>query len=106
MQLVSVGPQGVDDDANGWRAPLSQYPAYAAALAEGKPWIIASPKRSPAVGLRDRLVPTPGRNNTSSIRSIVDGNAIAVIDIDVRERDFAEHLDFARNVANCWPAPS
>jgi len=43
VQLVSVGPEGFGDDDNGWRAPLSQYPGYAAALAEGGPWIIASP---------------------------------------------------------------
>ena len=43
VQLVSVGPDGFNDDDNGWRAPLSHYPGFATALARGEPWVIGSP---------------------------------------------------------------
>ena len=99
VQLVSVGPEGFGDDDNGWRAPLSQYPGYAAALAEGGPWIIASPDDPRLSAAEIDWYRRWGLKSTLSIPLIVNGKALAVIDIeDSRERDYAEHLDFMRSV--------
>ncbi len=99
VQLVSVGPEGFNDDDNGWRAPLSHYPGFAAALEEGEPWVIASPDDPRLSDYEIDWYRRWGLKSSLSIPLVVGGKAFAVIDIeDTRERDYAEHLDFMRSV--------
>ena len=99
VQLVSVGAEGFNDDDNGWRAPLSHYPGFAAALEQGEPWVIASPDDPRLSDYEVDWYRRWGLKSSLSIPLVVNGKAIAVIDIeDSRERSFAEHLDFMRSV--------
>ena len=99
VQLVSVGPDGFNDVDNGWRAPLSHYPGFSAALAEGEPWVIGSPDDPRLLDYEIDWYERWGLKSSLSIPLVVDGRTIAVIDIeDTRERTYAEHLDFMRSI--------
>ena len=99
VQLVSVGSDGFNDDENGSREALSNYPGFAAVLTQGEPWVIASPDDPRLTAAEIEWYRRWGFKSTLSIPLVVNGKAIAVIDIeDSRERDYAEHLDFMRSV--------
>ena len=99
VQLVSVGPEGFNDADNGWRAPLAHYPGFAAALQDGEPWVIGSPADPRLSAYEIDWYARYGLKSSLSIPLMVDGKAIAVVDIeDTRERAYTEHLDFMRSV--------
>ena len=99
VQLVSVGPDGFNDADNGWRAPLSHYPGFTAALGKGEPWVVTSPDDPRLSEYEIDWYERWGLKSSLSVPLVVDGKAIAVIDIDdTRERTYAEHLDFMRSI--------
>jgi diguanylate cyclase (GGDEF)-like protein/excisionase family DNA binding protein len=100
VQVVSIGPEGFNDCDNGWRAPLDHYPMFAQAIRAGDPWVVASPSDPRLSSYEVDWYERWGLKSTLSIPLLVGGEAIAVIDLeDARERDFGEHLDFMRSVA-------
>ena len=76
-----------------------QSPSMAEALATGEPVVIANlddPRLTPAEVAQYTKW---GSKSSLTVPLVTDGKVVGTIDIDdVRERDYAEHLDFARSV--------
>lgn len=97
--LGSVDSKGWDESVVGGTYQLSKYPAYAAAVKKGSVRVVAS-RDDPAITLVEReALEKWGYRSTLCLPLMIDDVPIGFIDVfDTRERDYAEHLEFVRNV--------
>ena len=88
-------------DVVGQVIDLYENPSLNEALATGEPLVIASledPRLSPAAVAE---YVEWGSKSSLTVPLVAEGKLVGIIDIDdLHERDFAEHLDFARNVGH------
>jgi GAF domain-containing protein len=97
--LGSVDSNGWDADAIGDTYHLSNYPSYEAAMRTGSVRVITSADDERLAPLELEAFEKWGFRSNLSLPLIVDDETVGFIDIfDTRERDYAEHMEFVRNV--------
>ena len=99
MRCVASAHLDGYDDITGRVVTQYRNPTFNEALTTGEPVVVANlddPRLTPAE-LAEYV--EWGSKSSLTVPLVTDGQVVGTIDIDdIRERDWAEHLDFARNV--------
>lgn len=97
--LGSVDSNGWDESVVGHTYRLDDYPAYADALRTGSVRVVASRDDPSITDVERDALERWGYHSNLCLPLVISGAPVGFIDIfDVRERNFAEHLEFVGNV--------
>jgi diguanylate cyclase (GGDEF)-like protein len=97
--LASIDRNGFDDEMLGATYHVVDYPTYVKTMEDGVPWVIASLSDPRLASNELAALEQWGYHSNLCVPLIADGRGLGFIDIyDCRERDYAEHLDFAASI--------